>query len=559
MKKFTFHDFFSISIIILCCFKLSFESLSFKSILFADEYESIRAGLSVSSRYLFRQGFIYFFWYKFLSLFTSDYIRLYCLNYILLISINPVLLYILFREMGRKYFSSFLFSLLFLISTANILTWPHITRFALLLILLILIFMIKIKHRFHKYLFSIFGLLLLIYIRPEFLLSLILFSIFSLSYFFYRFYKNRYKRYLYLSVITLLVLIFSIFIKNPTLGRRSIVAFGQHYALNLANKGLLKVDPWVNWEDAFTDSFQSSDTIPEAFSVNPRAMMVHIFENLKNFPSKLIGIFIPYNLKNSFTRLLFRIFFLILFLIAAFTFIINLKKQQKNWQSNGLTMKISTNTLLFYLIIINISVSSIVSALFINPRRHYLLILMAVIILTIAKNFPHLAYLKKFNTIITYSIFLVILYLTPWRASDSSGFYPHYKSCDIQKSWCANSKMLYSIRKLKIEKKYNLLAIGLTDRVNQKKHDKIQSYLGATCNYIHFWPRKVSFEKFVEENEINMIIVNRSLIRMKAERNDNSYDRFIKSSNYKGWKKVNISPFCCEYFLIHFRLFRECG
>ena len=240
-------ELFYVLVILLVCIKLSYAISEAMDILFHDESLYLDKGNKFISNYLFMDGFIYFAWYKLLSFFVTDTITLYYFNYIVLLSINPFLIYILLRKMKQARFTSAVFSILFLISTVNVIAWPLITRFALAIILGTFILIFSVKDKKNKYLVALFGLCLLVYTRPEYILSLIIFSIVSIIYLLYRFSKSH-KRVLVLgALLTLFLNIFILFTKSPASTNRSVMAFGQHYGVHLYKKGKISEDPNTNW------------------------------------------------------------------------------------------------------------------------------------------------------------------------------------------------------------------------------------------------------------------------------------------------------------------------
>ncbi|HLP46334.1 MAG TPA: hypothetical protein VK469_10320, partial [Candidatus Kapabacteria bacterium] len=241
-------EIFFVAIITAVCFKLLHDISKVMDIQFADETAYLNRGVHFGWRSLFVDGFVYYAWYKLLSLAVKDNVTLYYVNYCILFSLLPLLMYGLLRKMGRKHFSAAFFSIAILIANIHIIAWPFITRFAICIIFLTCLAIFAIKNEKSKYLAALCGLILLLYTRPEYVLSLILFSGVSIAYLVYRFVKSRQRVYAFLAIITLLLSMFIVFIKNPAGEERSVVAFGQHYALNLHQEGKITINPNTNWQ-----------------------------------------------------------------------------------------------------------------------------------------------------------------------------------------------------------------------------------------------------------------------------------------------------------------------
>ena len=129
---------------------------------------------------------------------------------------------------------------------------------------------------FHSYFCVRLGIA--VFVRPELFLSWIIAVFFSIIVGFKSPIKNRLIDMLVgFCPITLLTLIFGV----PVTGGRSLVAFGQHYAVHYVKAHNLNVDPWNNWHQIFSIDFNGATGILSAAIINPAAFFNHIFNNIK--------------------------------------------------------------------------------------------------------------------------------------------------------------------------------------------------------------------------------------------------------------------------------------
>jgi hypothetical protein len=473
-------ELFYVLVIALVCLKLSYAISARMDILFHDESLYLDKGNKFISNYLFMDGFIYFAWYKLLSFFVTDTITLYYFNYTVLLSINPFLIYILLRKMKQARFTSAVFSILFLISTVNVIAWPLITRFAIILGTFILIFSVKDKK--NKYLVALLGFSLLVYTRPEYILSLLIFSIASIIYLLYRFSKSH-KRVLVLgALLTLFLNIFILFAKSPASTNRSVMAFGQHYGVHLYNKGKISEDPNTNWRKIMKKNFHTDQSIIQAFFCNPGEMINHVLANIRDIPYQAMQLFFPYNIKNKLIKK-------ILLVLAGVSFIF-LMIAPHDWARAFTPRRMKTNTnelaqhigsprrgvafrkikgkpffhgdyvdeAIFYWLSILIIIPLLASVCLIYPREHYLLVLFAILLIMAAKNVPAIPENWKFKWVLPLFI-LFVLYWVPWQASGASGLLPG-KIVSLHHHNCTNLEKIKFLRNIKANTKIVFLGGG---------------------------------------------------------------------------------------------------
>lgn len=510
-------ELFFVLALVLVCFKLSYGISNVMDIRLYDESAYLKHGYQLSSNQLFRDGFIYLTWYKILSFFVRDTVNLYYFNYILLISINSFLIYILLRKMKKGMFISAVSSILFLISDVNITGWPFITRFALALILCTFILILSVKNKKTKYLIALIGLSLLIYTRPEYILSLMIFSAAAIIFLLYKFIKSHKRVFLVFALLTLILSTFILFVKNPSSARRSLIAFGQHYGVHLYIRGKISVDPSLNWEKIMKENFGTNQSIMKAFLNNPGEMVNHVSRNLKKLSSDSYLLFFPYKTPNNIIKKIIFVFAGLLFILLM---IIAVKKKKKPFLHGD-----NIDDVLFYFLSILIITPLIISVCFIFPRAHYLLVLFAVLLIMAAKNLPVFPDKSKLRWV-PYLIILFVLYWVPWQASGSSGLFPrHIKS--IHNKRCSNLNKIKFIRNIKVKSKIVFLGYGGNMDPYINNFEQLKSHR-----------KNVPFNEYIEREKVNMIMVDSDLIKDPRFKSDDEFKSFISKVPGNNWVRV---------------------
>lgn len=503
-------DLLYLFIILYTCLKLSYGASNVVDFVFADESVSLFKGLEFKMGHLFRDGFIYHLWYKLLSVFVPDAISLYYYNYGLLVSLNAFLMYIFLRKTGRGTFFSGLFSILFLISSINVFPWPFITRFAVSVILLTLILVLSVKRHKTKYFTALAGLTVLVYVRPEFILSLVLFSIVSLVLLGYNYYKSSRKVFGYAFLITIVVLLFVSVIKNPSPGQRGVQAFGQHYAFSLKQSGLLRGDPWASgtWKREMMDKFKTDGSLVAAVFNNPREMANHIRRNVEKVPYKTLYAHFPFTLTgySRGLKLLIKWIIIGLYLFVVVLFIRDIYNRFKVNRKTFLHTY-SFDHRLFYFLWLVLFVPSLVSVILIYPRDHYILVLYTFLYLFLLRNLPLIPpnpgrrRYKTYLTAIRPVLLLALVLVIPWRGTGSTGPVPGKRL-----NGCTTLTLMRQVKAIPVNADVNILGVAMKGK---RKDAFFEKYMDSRSQhkYRFFRLNRLPSESFLKENEINMVLI----------------------------------------------------
>lgn len=518
------------TVIVLACAKMAYALPDTVDLQLYDETAYLQRGIQFHWRVLFTDGALYLMWYKLLSFLVTDTITLYYLNYTLLLCLNPLLIYILLRKMGKPGIICALSSLLFLISAVNMTANPFITRCALAIILGTFILIFSVKDRKNKYLIALFGLSLLVYTRPEYILSLIIFSLVSIIYLLYRYSKSHQRALLWGIVLTLLLNIFIVFVKNPARANRGVVAFGQHYGVHLYNQGKISENPNTHWRKIMKENFHTDRSLIQAFLNNPGEMTNHVLANIIDIPYQAMQHFFPYNLESKLIKK-------ILLVISGLLFILLMilayrkKKEQPFFHKNHLDENI------FYWLSALIIIPLIISVCLIYPREHYLLVLFAILLTAAAKNVPAVPGNWKFKWVQPL-IILFVLYWVPWPASGAPGLLPG-KIVSIHDKTCTNAGKIRFIRNIKV--KSPMVFLGYTGGMEPYIDD---------FQYVDKQGKNVSFNEFIQREKINMMIVDNGLLKDPRFISDDEFKDFIARIPDNNWLKIKI-PGCGGYLAVN--------
>lgn len=537
-------DLLYLLIILYACFKLSYGASNVVDFVFADESVSLFKGLEFKMGHLFQDGFIYHLWYKLLSLFVPDAINLYYYNYGLLVSMNAFLMVIFLRKTGRGYFFSALFSILFLISSINVYPWPFITRFAVAVILLTLILVLSAKQHKTKYFTALAGLTVLVYVRPEFILSLVLFSIVSLVLLGYKYRKSSEKKFGYAFIITIVVLLFVSFIKNPSPGGRGVIAFGQHYAFSLKQAGLLRGDPWADgtWKKEMMDKFETDRSLVTAAFNNPSEMLDHIRRNVEKIPYKTLYAHFPFT-QTGYSRglkLFVKWIIIGLYLLAAVLFVRYVYNRRYPFDHR-----------LFYFLWLILLIPSLFSVIVIYPRDHYILVLYTFLYLFLLKNLPLFApnprhrRFKPYLAVIQPALLLVLVIIIPWRGTGSTGPAPGKLT-----NGCTTLSLMRQVKAIPVKSNVNFLGVAMKGKRKDAFFEKYMDY-GSRYTYRFFRLNRPPSATFLEEKGINMVLIREK----RLEKQSPDLDPVINEWSHTGWTTFELS--CKSRLLVKDEILRR--
>lgn len=381
-------------------------------IYWADEGYYLYAG-----RFFFSENFpawfgkLYSFWYWILHLFESNAVSLYYLNYNLMTILTPAAVFLLLtRGFNVNNIIGALISLTFLISLSNVTVWPKVSHFIIITVSVIILFSIRQKDIELKYLVALIGIYILLFIRPEFILTLFI-LILSFIYSLIRKRINIKNSLVHLAYFSLFAIALTIWLGIPYSGERSFVAFQQHFAYvdHLRYGG--DYYPWSEYDVIMSEKFPGAKSLTEALSVNPSAVLSHISFNLSNYPhyllEKLTEIVIPKAVISIPYYYRIAIILMMVLIVVFYCLTKNtLTKSSKEIIDNYRKFKFEI------FLCAALFLPSFISSILYHPREHYLIIQISLIIIIVSPLVSVFRPIKSFTNSIIFLIVIFALFLT---------------------------------------------------------------------------------------------------------------------------------------------------
>lgn len=300
---------------------------------------------------------LYSLWYRSLQFIVSDPIQRYFVNYAFTMAALPVLAFALLRVSRVALVPSLLVGVFVLLSDLNVLNWPRVSVFALIILLIGLIFFLRSDRRDGGWFAITAATAVVLFIRPEFALSLLVLVALWL------FDLVRRKRggglitWSYpLAALVLIVALFA-WLGNPFANGRSMVAFGQHYALNVIDAGEAHVDPWTNWETIAQNDLGTTESLTTALRNAPDRVGWHVQRNLSQALPTWGRMYLP-----AGARMTWRGWVLLIITAAALLILIH---RSRRIPSDALRRVLPAVGAL--------CLPALLSAIVIHPREHYLI------------------------------------------------------------------------------------------------------------------------------------------------------------------------------------------
>jgi hypothetical protein len=226
-------------------------------------------------------GPVYSLWYFLLNLFTNDPVNLYYLNYKLMVILLPMVLFGFIYRFTSNVVISFFYSYLLLVSIINLTAWPRVSHFSLILLFISFIIISHVTNNDKKLIVACFTALILTYIRPEFILSFLIFIPVITTWVIKKKMKLIYPIVLASTTIVLLIVL-----GNPYSSDRSLTAFGQAYEKYVSSdKRIGKNSTSKEWTEILDENFNNPKTLFEVATNNSPEFIKHLWYNIKHIPN----------------------------------------------------------------------------------------------------------------------------------------------------------------------------------------------------------------------------------------------------------------------------------
>ncbi|MDQ3194226.1 MAG: hypothetical protein M3P82_04410 [Bacteroidota bacterium] len=470
-------------------------------------------------------GFIYYLWYKFLYLFTGNNIDLYFLNNSILLILPGLLLFIFLRVINISLLISFLAASIFIISSVNVFVIPFITKFALCVILAGLIIIYKTKTPQKKLLYSLYLSVILIYIRPEFFLSLLITTIIYIR-FLLRHANFRDKTLLIKNLSPVVLILFLIIFFNPVSRQRANVAFTQHY-----HRHIIESERTLNMEfppspvEIMKRDFSTEASIFAALMNNPVLFIKHIGFNIIKLTENIKNTF-PYFFILSKRESIMTAMYLISILIFLFSFYFF---AMRLW---------SRQSGLFSSIYFLVALPPFLSILIYYPRVHYIIIVFAMILIyvsyEISQRLCNYEIFKKYSfpAAVVFGIFFAAV--VPFRANTES---IHEISC----TQLNTAGHLNSI-KFRLKDNLNFFSAG----------PGIFTYLETNWHHVSDELLKMPLDTFLTKNNVHLILIDNYFLNHPLIKNNTEAETILNDTSFI---RINM-PDCFSYVLARKDVFR---
>jgi hypothetical protein len=278
-------DLMMLSLVVLAAIKFASRIELVQDIQLGDESLSLWWGVELPELGLRDPSWspLYSIWYYFLSFFEVDRVRLYYLNYQLLILAATALFYLLLRAVKTNIYISAGASIWLLLSTVTS-SWPYNGLFALVIVLLCLNAIARISSEETAHLILVVSVAAAIFVRPEFMVSLILVS--GVMAWYHWTHRDRFDGR---SVAKALILVgtvaglFHVFGNPMGESGKAWGSFGQAFTINYVQRHGVPLVPWFEWREVVLATFGDASSAWTAALNNSRAFTRHIADNLATY------------------------------------------------------------------------------------------------------------------------------------------------------------------------------------------------------------------------------------------------------------------------------------
>lgn len=508
------------TILLIIGIKISFHSELITDIDPFDESIYLFRGITISpfiKHHL--DGFFYYLWYNLISHFTADNFEIFFLNNNILLVLPGLLIFIFLRIIRTDILISYISAAIYLVSSANIYVIPLITKFALCIILLGLIWIYKIKQPGDKLLIAVLLSFILIYIRPEFILSLFLNAGMYVC-FIIRSYKtipdkNYIRKFLPLILIAIIMVFF-----NPISRHRVNIAFSQHYekgVLERNDNSKVSIEDIIRQDEIMQRDFLTDYSFSDAAINNPFLFIEHIgFNFFRSFTQ--IDETLPYfmNENNNYIFLKNILYGLCILSLITMCFFIFKRIKGKRFGT-------------FSLIYITFVLPPLISVLIFYPRTHYVILIFTFILIymsyEISSRLNAKNIYKNFSFSITLVFGLLIIIFLPFRADSGS----------IHLAECTRLHTAKELNKFDFNGNVNFFTVG----------PGIVTFLTNDWKYVSDDMLELPIDEFFYKKNVNLILVNKYFFNHPLIINNKEVEKILSDTSYVRFDIVG-----CDSYLL---------
>ncbi|WP_190715447.1 hypothetical protein [Oscillatoria sp. FACHB-1406] len=446
---------------------------------------------------------LYAIWYFILSFFEPNRTQLYYLNYKLMVILLPVFTYVFLRVKNLSITLSLAIAAWVLLLPINAKSIQKVSHFSILIIFINFIVLNFVKDRVWFLTINALFALLVAFVRPEYFLAFVLFSVVLFAVAIAQWKAQGEFPLKPLLTYALPSIFLLAWFGLPISGDRSLMAFGQHFSIHWVMWNNSDFNPWTNWEWILSQNFGNVHSVGEVIISNSSLFFKHILANLGDL--RLAPGFLKPRIIDS--SLLSEAAFLFSIFIACLIPLGNLKKNIL------LHKKLLLASAIFLL-------TSLVSIFLIYPREHYILGFFVPFLALIAICFgsPSAEQSPKIRARNILFLCSLLLILTPLPYFKKSN--PSLQNLNVI-AFLQSINLQESVRLLEAEGGYNI-------------------YLGSNFKRIPEYSKQVDFDRFLQMEKINGIILSEALKRDRRFKTDREWLDFLNNYQTAGFVKMDI-------------------
>lgn len=508
-----------LAVLLLACWKLLHALELGLDLAMWDEAQYLRWGRDLASGGAMPDpewGPLYSLWYAGLSRCWPDPVALYYANSRLLIVLTAVGAYACARRMGARPALSLLGAALYLLSNA-----PHIipkpTLLALLILLAVLCAASFIEAPEGFWALVGVGGLLASFARPEFFVVFLLVT--ALLLFLVGRKVLREGRAALapgmrlISGMALSALLLTQTMGNPfgNTSNRRMYAFCQHFALGYTQRTHSPVEPWGDCEQVIQSVFGRVDTLADAARSNPDALLAHLWHNAKGYVVRSARLFLEGPGRASPLRgdwTVERVGRLLLLSAVAWQVALLLLRWRRVREALA-----DARLLRLGGVLLAVELPTVLSALLVYPREHYLVIqgvLGAAFLAVLGSRLGAWDETRLTGRVLGGALALGVVVLTPDLSRRASG---------------SQLEHLHVVRAIQ--------SLGLTERLGPgetlhllEAQGGYDAYLGSRYRWVRHGYKKGPFREFLRQRGVELIILDDTLRRDRRFADDAEFLAF---------------------------------
>jgi hypothetical protein len=304
----------------------------------------------------------------------------------------------------------------------------------------------------------------------------------------------------------------------PLGGGRSFYAFGQHYSWNVVRREHLHVNAWSDWLDYVHRDFGSATTIGEAMAHNPTAFLAHMGMNLREYPLALARVAEPVLGLPMWAEEALQV-------VSVVALLIGLLGALRHVRSACSDPRRAAVFAAFFAAF----ATNVASAIIIFPRVHYLVPVVALGMPIVVAGFPAWRARVDRSLVAPLVLWAFLLVVAP---NPARGWTPY----SVATGELPRRSDGYRVKTIE-----RLRAIGIARPVVSLESGwGFTFFAGIPSERVAQWDKDRSFDDFVRERRIDLIVVDYDLRSDERFRGDPEFARFLDDPARLGFRAVKV-------------------